>query len=107
MADQRNKSRSGDAAKKRSSKPREAKTGLSDPVSQPWDPAASRGGPTLEEEQERQFHATHFTADPRGAGMSGAPPGARRKTRGGSPPTRSGGHEPAPRRKQRGGTGPE
>ena len=33
-----------------------------------WDPAtpAPDGG--------RRFHATHFTADPRGAGMAGAPP---------------------------------
>ena len=68
---------------RRKSKPRNVgKT--SDPAQTP------PKGPTLAEEEQRQFHATHFTADPRGAAMAGEPPpGAakrRRKRRGGAGP---------------------
>jgi hypothetical protein len=59
-----------------------------------WDPAAvpakggGKDGPTLAEEQERAFHATHFSADPRGAAKEGTPPpgSASPKKRGGTPP---------------------
>src|SRR5688572_30306186 len=68
-------------------------------------------GRSLREEEERQFHATHFTADPRGAAMSGAPPGGgrrRNKKRGGTPPDAQGKENtPPPRPKRRGGAGPE
>jgi hypothetical protein len=77
-----------------------------------WDPAAfpTAESPTLRDEEERAFHATHFSADPRGASMAGKPPpDAGPKHRGGTPP-------PAPaneqaeqrprRRKRRGGAAP-
>ena len=77
----------------------------------PWDPAAvpSPGSPTLQEEEDRQFHATHFTADPRGAGSTGAPPIRPQKRRGGTPPDAPKDDlPPSPARpKRRGGTGPE
>ena len=74
---------------------------------EPWDPAAKpAGGPSLRDEEDRQFHATHFTADPRGAGMQGkAPPSGRRKQRGGTPPAPPDAAEPAPAQKRRGGSG--
>ena len=75
-----------------------------------WDPAAKPAeSASLEEEEDRQFHATHFTADPRGAAMSGAPPAGTRKKRGGTPPDpRDETIPPAPAPpKRRGGTGPE
>lgn len=75
--------------------------------SKPFDPAsAPEGGPSLAKEEERQFHATHFTADPRGSGASGAPPGGpRRKVRGGSPPKGARDPEKAAKPKRRGGAG--
>jgi hypothetical protein len=74
-----------------------------------FDPASSpEGGPSLADEAQRQFHATHFTADPRGSAMAGAPPGrARRKSRGGTPPDSPEPRQPAKTRKRRGGAGPE
>lgn len=76
--------------------------------SKPFDPAsAPEGGPSLAEEEQRQFHATHFTADPRGSAASGAPPGGqRRKARGGSAPANARPPEKADRPKRRGGAGP-
>ena len=84
------------------------KTQVKTSQNEPWDPAAvPGGGPSLGDEEERQFHATHFTADPRGKGMQGkAPPAGRRKQRGGTPPAASDTAEAAPRQKRRGGSGP-
>ena len=68
-----------------------------------WDPAAvPPHAPSLAEQEERQFHATHFTADPRGAAMSGKPPAGtrRRKHRGGTPPDESAGPD-TPKREDR------
>jgi hypothetical protein len=60
-----------------------------------WDPAAvpAKGGdgdgPTSAEQEERAYHATHFTADPRGAVQAGSPPpsGDAQQPRSGTPPT--------------------
>jgi hypothetical protein len=81
--------------KKRSTK-RGAKDREEQPASGPvWDPAAVPAGKgderTLADEEERAFHATHFTADPRGAGKAGkAPPGASPQRRRTPPPARDG-----------------
>jgi hypothetical protein len=81
-------------------KKRETRGRSKNPEEQPangpaWDPAAKRtgagDGQTPQEKDERAFHATHFSADPRGAAMAGkAPPGASSKHRAGTPPSRSG-----------------
>jgi hypothetical protein len=86
-----------------------AKRGGRRPPGSDFDPATRpEGGPTLATAEQRQFHATHFTADPRGAGRSGAPPGGRRrKVRGGTPPAPSRQDEPVAQPKRRGGTGPK
>ena len=97
-------------------------SGKADDVQQPnpaggpaWDPASvppgegpAGAGPSLAEEEQRQFHATHFTADPRGAAMAGKPPPgrARHKHRGGTPPAEDAPPEHTPRPKRRGGTPP-
>jgi hypothetical protein len=60
-----------------------------DPAAVPAESAAAAGAPpTLAEEKERAFHATHFSADPRGTGKAGAPPpgNTASKHRGGTPP---------------------
>jgi hypothetical protein len=105
MAAARKKRPSSGKSKKRDAQPENG------PV---WDPAAvppSTGNePTSAGEEDRAFHATHFSADPRGAAMAGkAPPGASRKHRGGTPPPAPGANdqdEAAPRGKHRGGTPP-
>jgi hypothetical protein len=81
------------AARKKSSTSVKSKKRAAQPPGGPvWDPAAvqpgtGNGPPTPAEEKERAFHATHFTADPRGSAMTGkAPPGASPKHRGGTPP---------------------
>lgn len=38
----------------------------------PWDPSAP---PPSQDEQDREFHATHFSADPRGNVKPGSAPG--------------------------------
>lgn len=81
------------------------------PARSDFDPASRpEGGPTLADEEQRQFHATHFTADPRGSAMSGAPPGqTRRKARGGNPPLSPEAiarPTQAAKSKRRGGSGP-
>ena len=73
-----------------------------DPVTRP------DGGPTLASEEQREFHATHFTADPRGAAMGGAAPGGRRrKVRGGTPPAATPTDGSSTQPKRRGGAGPK
>src|SRR5690348_17353962 len=70
------------AARKRHSSRRKLKGRDAQPAGGPvWDPSAvparSADGsnePTLAEKQERTFHATHFSADPRGKAMAGSPP---------------------------------
>jgi hypothetical protein len=83
------------ARKKRSTRgksnrrePRPAGGPVWDPAAVPPEGAAADGPPTKAEEDERAFHATHFSADPRGKGKAGAPPpGAKLpKHRGGTPP---------------------
>jgi hypothetical protein len=103
------------AARKKRPTSGKSKRREAEPASGPvWDPASVPAGkgdePTLADEDERAFHATHFSADPRGAAMAGkAPPGASRKHRGGTPPPvpgSTGVEQPAARRKHRGGTPP-
>ena len=84
-------------------------TGAKPPKSEPFDPASRPdGGPSLAAQEQRTFHATHFTADPRGSAMAGAPPGgSRRKQRGGSPPNNAAARNKPSKPKRRGGAGPE
>jgi hypothetical protein len=87
-------------------------------AARPWDPSVvppPEKAPSAEERERREFHATHFTADPRGT-KPGRTPDASRKVRGGAPsdgPDSTHSSEaprpsprPAPRRKRRGGTEP-